>query len=101
MINYKWWKKCKCKETSMNACNWYASKLTMIKSRTTGMQVNLRWWRAGGQKEEETEQLCEPYLSAMFNCGNIVYCERWIEVQIKCAFYKWMRRKTTKRDHIQ
>jgi hypothetical protein len=31
------------------------------------MQVNyLRWWRAGGQKGGETEQLCTPYLTA--NC---------------------------------
>jgi hypothetical protein len=56
------------------------------------MQVNyLRWWRAGGQKGGDTEQLCTPYVTAML----IVYWERWIEVQVKCAIYRWMRRKMT------
>jgi hypothetical protein len=72
----------KCKDTNMHAC----------------MQVNyLRWWRAGGQKGGETEQLCTPYILLL--CL-IVYCEWWIEVQMKCAIYRWMRRKTTNKNHM-
>jgi hypothetical protein len=59
-------------------------------------QVNyLQGWRAGRQKEGETKQICAPYLTAI-----IVYCEEWIEIQMKCAIYNWMRRKTRNKNHM-
>jgi hypothetical protein len=56
----------------------------------------LRGWKAGREKEGETKQICAPYLTAML----IDYCEGWIEVQVKCAFYRWMSRKTTNKNHM-